>query len=71
MGGRFVDGAGGFSFHARQQARENLVEPGMLMKIKQVSEESKRCHGRFQKTKCLKLNVSSIAIVGYHSTGKR
>jgi hypothetical protein len=46
------------------------VEPRMLMKNKQVSEESKRCSGSFQKTKCLKLNRLSISIVGYHEAEK-
>jgi hypothetical protein len=46
------------------------VEPGMLMKIKQLNEESKRCASLFQKTKSLKLNRLSISIVGYHETEK-
>jgi hypothetical protein len=55
LGKRFVDGADGFPFHATQQARENMVEPGMLMKIKQLSEESKRRHGRFKKNQVLEI----------------
>jgi hypothetical protein len=56
---------GGSPSTAEQRARENGEEPGMFMKNKQVSEESKRCFGPCQKTKYLKLNRLSISIVGY------
>ena len=37
----FLDGVGWFPLNGRQSALENGVEPRMLMKNKQVSEESK------------------------------
>jgi hypothetical protein len=66
----FLDGVGWFPFNCRQHARKTWVEPGMLMKNKQLSAESKRCSGPFQKTKRLKLNRLPISIVGYHKTEK-
>jgi len=47
----FLDGVGLFPFNGGQQAPEASMEPRMLMKIKQLSEESKKCSGLFQKTK--------------------
>ena len=62
----FLDGVGWFPFNGGSTPGKTGAEPGMLMKNKQLSEESKRCSGPFQKTKCLKLNRLSISIVGYH-----
>jgi hypothetical protein len=66
----FLDAMGWFPSTAGSAPGKTGVEPGILMKNKQVSEESKRCSGPFQKTKCLILNRLSISIVGYHEAEK-
>jgi len=66
----FLEDVNWFSFNDGQQARKAPREPRMLMKIKQVSEESKRSAGLLQKTKCLKLNRLLISVVGYHKAEK-
>jgi hypothetical protein len=43
------------------------MEPGMFMKIKQLSEESQHWIGPFKEIKYLKARRLSISVVGYQN----
>jgi len=60
----------GFTLAAGNRPRKAWVEPRMLMKIKQLSEETRRCSDPSQETKCLKLSRLSILSVGYYKAEK-
>jgi hypothetical protein len=62
---------GGFTSAKRSTAVKTMMEPGMLMINKQVSEEILEMCGSLPRTKCLKLNPLSISLVGYHGAEKR
>jgi hypothetical protein len=67
----FPDGVGWFPARTGSRPWKISMEPGMFMKIKQLSEKSQSWDGFFRKTKYLKSNRLSIFIVGYHEAGKR
>ena len=66
----FLDVAGWLFFNGAPHAREKLGEPGMLMKLKQLSAESKSGLCPLQETKHLKLNGLSILVIGHHGEEK-
>ena len=67
----FLDLVGWLFFNGAQRARENWGEPGMLMKIKQLSKESKIGPGVLQEPKRMKLNGLSILVIGNHGEENR
>jgi hypothetical protein len=66
----FFDPAAWFPFTSGQHAQGTWGDPGMLMKIKQVSQEFAMMRWTPQKTKYLKVNRLSASIVGYHGDEK-
>jgi len=66
-----LDGVAWFHFNGEAGSPETRgLNPRMLLKIKQVSEESKSGAGGLKKAKRLKLNRLSIPIVGYYKAEK-
>jgi hypothetical protein len=66
-----LDGVGWLFFNGAPHAGRSWGDPGMLMKGKQLSAESKSGICPLQETKHLKLNGLSILGIGHHGEEKR